>query len=366
MAKFVKLDQKKNQVSIKEMQIAHPLVYNYFNSQPDEERDELLTRALAIGVLALMEDRLSAFLAKTSNTLGTELEQLKYLFDLNQQLFLKTTGKGRDAEVDIVSILTQFIRERGYPDEVEHAGDNFGKLPKNKSGDILIDVKGARPGRIVVESKFDKGKRLGLIAEKDIFSRSDTAVGQLLEALANREANAAIIVFDRAAIDGKLLDEVGSVRYVPGCGFVCVVDSARGDYTNLLLSYEIVRSAHTREKPLEPQAQAVLALIVGRFLHDFSLFTLIKKRVREGVEHQIELLELCDQALLSIEFTKEIFGRFLETGELSREELHNFYQAPEVKERYQGIEKELAKLFPQGGKTNVGKAPKEVDNAKER
>lgn len=55
---------------------------------PEDKRDESLTRAIYIGVLAMKEDRLAAFLAKTQNELGTELEHLKQIFDLKQQLFV--------------------------------------------------------------------------------------------------------------------------------------------------------------------------------------------------------------------------------------------------------------------------------------
>ena len=35
-----------------------------------------------------MEDRISTFLSKTSNELGTELESLKMIFEMKKELFL--------------------------------------------------------------------------------------------------------------------------------------------------------------------------------------------------------------------------------------------------------------------------------------
>lgn len=58
-------------------------------------------KALYIGVLALMEDRLSAFLSKTSNELGTELESLKMIFEMKKEIFYKSSIKGVLAEEEI-------------------------------------------------------------------------------------------------------------------------------------------------------------------------------------------------------------------------------------------------------------------------
>lgn len=344
MAKFIKLDQKKRTVTIREALVDHPLVFNFFNNQNEDVRDAVFTRALSIGVLALMEDRLSAFLAKTANTLGTELESLKYMFDLNQELFLRTTGKGRDAEHYLAEVLEEFLRARGYKDVVSHAGEQFGKLPKNKSGDLVIDVKGSPPRRIVIESKFDKAKRLGLISERDILAKADTAVSQLLESVVNRDADAAIIVFDREIVDAKLLEEVGSARYIPACGYVCIVESSKGEFTNLFLCYELARTAVLIDRSASQESLAVLTVLIGRFLQDFSVFDAVRRRVKQSVEDQLELLALIEKALLSIEFSKEMFSRFLENGNLTRADILNFYQATEVRARFQELEKDIEKI----------------------
>ena len=75
----INLNQKLGLVEIKDFELSNDVVFNYFNSLPANERDEKLIRAIYIGVLALMEDRISAFLAKTTNELGTELESLKII-----------------------------------------------------------------------------------------------------------------------------------------------------------------------------------------------------------------------------------------------------------------------------------------------
>ena len=89
MAK-ISLNQKLKRVEVKDFEIDNDIVFNYFNKLPAIDRESKLFRALYIGVLALMEDRISAFLSKTSNELGTELESLKMIFDMKKELFFKT------------------------------------------------------------------------------------------------------------------------------------------------------------------------------------------------------------------------------------------------------------------------------------
>ena len=88
------LNQKLKRVEISGFELDNEIVFNYFDKLPASERDDKFIRALYIGVLALMEDRISAFLSKTSNELGTELESLKMIFEMKKELFYKSTIKG--------------------------------------------------------------------------------------------------------------------------------------------------------------------------------------------------------------------------------------------------------------------------------
>ncbi|MDO8610273.1 MAG: hypothetical protein Q7R95_07020, partial [bacterium] len=74
--KIVSLDQKLKRVNIDKFELDNQIVFNYLDKLPTEERDNAIFKAIYIGVLALMEDRLSSFLSKTQNELGTELESL--------------------------------------------------------------------------------------------------------------------------------------------------------------------------------------------------------------------------------------------------------------------------------------------------
>ncbi len=60
---MLNLNQQLKRVEIKEFEIENSVVFNYFDNIPSAERGEKLLRAIYIGVLALMEDRISAFLS---------------------------------------------------------------------------------------------------------------------------------------------------------------------------------------------------------------------------------------------------------------------------------------------------------------
>ena len=105
----LKINQQLKRVEVKEFEIENQIVFNFFDNLPTIERDEKLLRAIYIGVLALMEDRISAFLSKTSNELGTELESLKMIFEMKKELFYKSTIKGALAEDEIAEYLNEFF-----------------------------------------------------------------------------------------------------------------------------------------------------------------------------------------------------------------------------------------------------------------
>ena len=104
MAKL-SLDQQHKRVEIDNLTVQNDIVFSYFDKLPAAEREQQLFKALYIGVLALMENRLSAFLSKTANELGTELESLKLIFDMKHELFFGSASMGTVAEAEIAEFL---------------------------------------------------------------------------------------------------------------------------------------------------------------------------------------------------------------------------------------------------------------------
>jgi len=105
---MIYLNQKLKRVEIKEFEIENSRVFNFFANLPSEDRDSKLIKAIYIGVLALMEDRIASFLSKTTNDLGTELESLKMIFEMKKEIFYKSTIKVVLAKENIADALNNY------------------------------------------------------------------------------------------------------------------------------------------------------------------------------------------------------------------------------------------------------------------
>jgi len=341
---MIKLNQQLQQLELSKINIQNEIVFNYFDKKvTKEDYNDTFLKALYIGVLALMEDRLSAFLAKTQNELGVELENLKRMFDFKQELFYTSTAKGTIAEDDIASFLNQYFQDKKIKDDAFTTGNEAGALPKNKTGDIVIHVDGGEDLKIVLECKFDKSIKLGDIASKDVFiKKSDTAWSQLIESNANRHGKVSIIVFDRSLVDKSILTFTEHVGYIPGVGFVCVVDSQRGDYSNLVIAYNLSRDIAINNKDEEVDINT-LSIIVKRLLRTIDDFKTIKKLVETNICTNQKILAQLEKSYMLMEFNQEYLTKFLTEGSLSNKDLMDFYMAEDVKDRFKLIEKEIMK-----------------------
>ncbi|MBV6419601.1 MAG: hypothetical protein DAHOPDDO_00824 [Ignavibacteriaceae bacterium] len=341
---IIKLDQKKRQVKIDELEITNEVVFNYIDTLPANERDEKLLRAIYIGVLALMEDRISAFFAKTTNELGTELESLKMIFELKKELFYKTTIKGSLAEEDIAEFLNTYFVDKKLRDRAFLTGNTAGAIPRNKTGDIVCEIDGNTDLKIVIECKFDKSMRLGEIESKEIFTRkTDTAWSQLIEAQANRESRVSLIVFDKSIVDNSILKNFENVGFIPAVGFVAVIDSQRGDYSNLAIAYMLARDIAINAKDVELDKE-LLSIMITRIVRDIQQIRSIKNLVESNIENNKTILKELEKGLLLMEFNQQYLAKFLKDGKLTKQDLLAFYQGEEVKEKYKQIEGEINKI----------------------
>lgn len=340
----IKLNQQLKRVEIDNFEIENEIVFNYFNNLPVSERDEKFIRALYIGVLALMEDRISSFLAKTTNELGTELESLKMIFDMKKELFYKSTVKGSLAEDEIAGFLNDYFKEKRLADKAYLTGNVAGVLPKNKTGDIVCEINGNPDIKMVIECKFDKSIRLGDIESKDIFTRkSDTAWSQLIEAQANREAKVSLIVFDISVVDNSILKNFDNVGYIPGVGFVAVIDSQKGNYSNLAIAYMLARDIALNAKQVEIEKD-LLIVLVNRLIRDINDILTVKLLVENNIENNKAILKQLEKSILQMEFNQTYLKKFLKDGTLTKADLLNFYNGDEIKDRYKLIEKEIIEL----------------------
>lgn len=340
----IQLDQKNKNVKIKELAISNEIVFNYFDGLTSNERDEKLLRAIYIGVLALMEDRISAFLAKTTNELGTELESLKMIFEMKKELFYKTAIKGSLAEEDVAEFLNNYFNEKKLRDRALLTGSTAGTIPRNKTGDIVCEVNGNPELKIVIECKFDKNMRLGEIESKDIFTRkTDTAWSQLIEAQANRDSRVSIIVFDKSIVDNSILKNFENVGFISAVGFIAVIDSQRGDYSNLAIAYMLARDIAINAKDIELDKE-LLSILITRIVKDIQQVMSIKNLVENNIENNKTILKELEKGLLLMEFNQQYLSKFLKDGKLTKQDLLTFYQGEEVKDKYKLIEGEINKL----------------------
>lgn len=340
----VSLDQKRRRVGISSFELENDVVFEFFNKLPAADRDEKMHRALYIGVLALMEDRLSSFLSKTANNLGTELESLKLIFDMKQELFYKSSVKGSLAEIDIAEFLGELSKARRFEDAIHLTGDRSGSLHRNKTGDIVCEVAGRADARIAIECKFDKGIRLGDIRGRDVFTKaSDTAWSQLLEAQANRDGQVGIIVLDAALADNSVLTEVQDLKYIPEVGFVVIVDSLRGDYRNLAVAYALARDMALRPRVADIDLD-LLAIIINRTVKDLNDAVGIRSLVLANIENAKAILVRLEKSILLMEFNGRYLAKFLQEGTLSKVDLLAFYSGEEVRDRYRVLEQDVSAL----------------------
>ncbi|MEQ8240145.1 MAG: hypothetical protein RIA69_13080 [Cyclobacteriaceae bacterium] len=340
----IKINQKLKRLEIQNFELDNEIVFNYFDNLPAAERDDKLIRALYIGVLALMEDRLSSFLSKTSNELGTELESLKMIFDMKQELFYKSTIKGVLAEEDIANYLNAFFKEKKIGDQAMLTGNAAGAIPKNKTGDIICDVNGNADLKIAIECKFDKSVKLGTIDSKDVFIRkTDTAWSQLIEAQANREAKISLIVLDRSLVDNSILKFAENVGFIPEIGFIAIIDSQKGDYSNLAIAYMLARDIAINAKEIDFDKET-LGFILTRIIKDIQEVRSIKSLVENNIANNKAILKQLEKSMQLMEFNQEYLNRFFETGTLTKKDLLDFYMGEEVKDKFKLIEKEIDEL----------------------
>ena len=343
MAKL-SLDQQHKRVEIDNLTVQNDIVFSYFDRLPAAEREQQLFKALYIGVLALMENRLSAFLSKTANELGTELESLKLIFDMKHELFFGSASMGTVAEAEIAEFLNQHFKKQGLKDQAELTGNTAGIIPRNKTGDIVCHLNGRDDMRIVIECKFDKSLKLGEVEDMDIFTRnSDTAWSQLIEASANREGRVAIIVFDRAKVDAKILNAVQNLKYIPEIGFIAIVNSQAADYTNLVIAYALARDIALNAQVIDLDKN-LLAVILNRIIRDLGDIVDIRAMVEQNIEHNKKILKRLEKSILSMEFSGEYLKNFLREGTLGKADLLEFYRGGDLRDKFKPIEKEIDAL----------------------
>jgi hypothetical protein len=369
--KAIRVIHKKKLVHFPEFSIDDPLVYEFYSKLSSNKYEESFNAMLHIGALALMEDRVAHLIDTAEKEIYPQLERFKLMFTRGQVEFTETAQKkGDKAEDVIVDVLSDFASSNGWSDEVEKSARTKGNLEGNKVGDVLATIEftpteGEPTEHTVIglEVKFDKGVKLGDPENVNVetgdakdkgfkASTQKTAWSQLLETKANRDSPFSIMVFDANLLSSDMSKNVSDVAYLPGIpGFIVIVDSQAGDYSNLLLVYRIARdmAIHHARGDLDVDAQ-VIELIVKRMLHFLGDAKKISSKVQDNtvatVKMNTEVQKLLVHAVQHAEYTEAFLKRYLSSKNLTVVDFAEFYFAHPVAEKLRESsksEKEFAK-----------------------
>jgi hypothetical protein len=263
---------------------------------------------------------------------------------MKQEVFFKTAVKGTIAEDEIADALRSYLKSRNINDSISLSGKEKAQ-GSNKTGDIVCEIDASGGKTIAIECKLNKNVKLGDIKNYDAFTKTkDTAWSQLIEADYNRESNCSIIVFDRALVDGSITSFTDNVAYIPQVGFVVIVDSQAGNYTNLAVAYMLARDIAIHSKQVQYDKD-LLAIIITRILKDVAEIQHIKDAVLNNIANNKNILKMLEKSMLMMNFNEEYLTKFLKDGTLTKEDLLKFYQGEGMCVKYKAIENEIDDTF---------------------
>jgi hypothetical protein len=88
----------------------------------------------------------------------------------------------------------------------------------------------------------------------------------------------------------------------------------------------------------------LLVLLVNRLIKDINEITTIKNLVHNNIENNKAILKQLEKSILLMDFNQQYLKKFLEDGTLTKEDLLNYYQGEDVKDKYRLIENEINAL----------------------
>jgi len=260
--------------------IEDEFLHGFFDSVPAAEYDTTFARAFRLGVYALAEERIAAFLGTVERELDGRLEELKMLLTV-KSIQEKYAGKGDVAEAEIDDVLQAFVDERGWADSITRTGGTVGVLPRRKVGDLVARINGKDDCSVVIEAKWDKsvtdGDPTHLDESANVTKNAEsTAYGQNLTAVINRTADVSIFVSDVRIAHASLRNGSDGITYHPEIpGFVVLVDRASGDWSNLRAAYTVARSLALLRSDGSWSADR-LGIVCKRLVRDLSKIKQLK------------------------------------------------------------------------------------------
>ena len=102
----------------------------------------------------------------------------------------------------------------------------------------------------------------------------------MIESMANREAQLAVIVFDQSRSSDGLKNMVNGIAWIPSVGFVVIIDDVRQDYSNLFIALDLARSMLM--STLQVVDQNIFESLLGRMSKDLSSILETEKLLKEN------------------------------------------------------------------------------------
>lgn len=273
-------------------------LHRAFQSQGSSQYDTYFERALRLGVYALEQETIAAFLGKAENELDASLEKLKLLYKL-QNLKDRNPAKGTDFEKDLALALQTYITDNKWSDKIEFTGDRVGILPRRKVGDLTVTI-ASGDAVITIEAKADKSLPLGDTIDG---GKEKSADGQILLANANRGANIGIIVFDSENCHDSI-QRLSPVTYKPEInGFIVKVCPSKADYADLILAFSIARRlAISHAQSIDREN---LDLIVKKMVRDLRTIGKISTHLSKIEASAKESLSSVDKIRIDIQSAED-------------------------------------------------------------
>jgi hypothetical protein len=145
--------------------------------------------------------------------------------------------------------------------------------------------------------------------------------------------------------DGSIINFTDNVAYIPQVGFVVIVDSQAGNYTNLAIAYMLARDIAIHSKQVQYDKD-LLAIIITRILKDVAEIQHIKDAVLNNIANNKNILKMLEKSMLMMNFNEEYLTKFLKDGTLTKEDLLKFYQGEDMSVKYKAIETEIEDVYP--------------------
>jgi hypothetical protein len=161
----------------------------------------------------------------------------------------------------------------------------------------------------------------------------ETAFGQNLLSLINRDAEFAIIVFDRGNAHKSISGSAEGILFQPEVpGLVVIVDRDEGDWGNLRVAYEIARSLALLRSAgfYEPERILTVTKRLIRCINDVKSIEAQLKKILDSsmtIARSAEGIgDLLNQAISEAELGKNVLERLSRSEDIPDEEWAEFYQ----------------------------------------